>query len=314
MQDLDNSNVGKLLGKQTDYPRYYDPTILVKEPRINNRKYLNLDEKLPFVGYDVWNAWEISTLTGNGLPVTAIAKIVYPANSEFIVESKSLKLYLNSFNMSRMGETPVIALQQLCDLAKSDLTNLLNTPVTVSLFKATEMTPFPRYWSIQADHYGWYNIDEVGVNDFPVLEISCYTENPNLLRFKVPHDGVKFIGPSQCKEQRLWSTLLKSNCRVTHQPDNGDVYIYMVSDNPVDERSLLRYIISFRDENHFHEEVVECIYKRLWDKFLPHKLLVYGSYVRRGGCCIHPLRCSEESLVPEELIRPSAPFVKGPRE
>ena len=102
---LDNSNVSKLLGKTVDYPDQYDPSILVKEPRQSNRVHLNLDDdNLPFCGFDIWNAYEVSCLTDRGKPVTGIAKIVYPCDNKYIVESKSLKLYFNSFNMTKLGD------------------------------------------------------------------------------------------------------------------------------------------------------------------------------------------------------------------
>lgn len=304
MESLDNSNVGKLLGKQVDYPRYYDKSILVREPRQSNRTYLGFSQhSLPFVGYDVWNAWEISTLTTKGRPVNAIAKIVYPADSVYIVESKSLKLYLNSYNMSQMGSSTDGALTNMRMQIERDLNELLETSVAVSFFPTNCLAGYSNDWLGNLND-NWVCLDNW--DNLPGIEFTQYSEDPNLLQ-------TKQLAGNGFRGQSLWSSLLKSNCRVTKQSDWGDVFIHMMGQQLIDETSLLKYIVSFRDECHFHEEICECIYARLQEKFKPVSLMVACLYVRRGGIDINPIRASSLELIPESLIFDD-PFVKGPRQ
>ena len=236
---LDNSNITRHLGQTSKYAREYDPSLLVREPRQGNRTYLNLThDTLPFCGYDIWNAYEVSAMTEKGLPVTAIAKIMYPCDNEYIVESKSIKLYLNSFNMARFGQTSEECLDSIKEYVEADLSELLNTNVTVTLYTPSN--------TLREEHRPYF------------------------------HKGY-------VNHQKFHSSLLKSNCRVTGQPDWGDVFIYMKSMMTLRPDNLAKYIVSFRDENHFHEEICECIYKRLLDKFNPTELAVTCLYARRGG-------------------------------
>ena len=134
MAKLDNKNISKHLGQTSKYKSKYDPSLLVREPRQSNRTHLNIkDNDLPFLGNDTWNAYEISALTVNGLPVVGVAKIVYPCSSEYIVESKSIKLYFNSFNMTRLGETSEEVLKNISDIASQDLSKLLEARVEVKV-------------------------------------------------------------------------------------------------------------------------------------------------------------------------------------
>ena len=302
MTQLDNSNVSKVLGKTVDYPDQYDPAILVREPRQGNREHLLIDDdKLPFCGYDIWNAWEISCLTEKGQPVTAIAKIVYPCENKYIVESKSLKLYFNSFNMSRFGQTASEAITKITELSEKDLSELLETTVKVVLHRPHDLRidePKQKgftYLTLESDN---------GVMD--KLEFTEFNENCKLIR-------VRNISGYLLK-QYYHSSLLKSNCRVTHQPDWGDVYIYIKCNQQLDHGGLAQYIASFRDENHFHEEICETIYTRLCDMFTPKELLVTCLYARRGGIDINPTRASHEHLLDENLIDPTVPYIKTPRQ
>ena len=138
---LDNSNISKVLGRTVNYPDQYDPSILVREPRHGNRKHLDLDDNnLPFCGYDIWNAYEVSCLTNKGFTVTGIAKIVYPCDNKYIVESKSLKLYFNSFNMTKLGDDSQQARALIESDASADLSELLETDVAVSVFDPSDVT------------------------------------------------------------------------------------------------------------------------------------------------------------------------------
>ena len=134
MSKLDNSRISKHLGQSSQYKSLYDPSLLVREPRQSNREHLDLDDdNLPFVGNDTWNAYEVSALTDNGLPVTGIAKIVYPCNSKYIVESKSIKLYFNSFNMTKLGKDPIEVVNSIESKAKKDLSELLEAEVNIKI-------------------------------------------------------------------------------------------------------------------------------------------------------------------------------------
>jgi 7-cyano-7-deazaguanine reductase len=285
---IDNTEISKVLGQRVSAPEQYDKTILVREIRQNNRTYLNInDNNLPFVGYDLWNNWEISALTDGGLPVTGIAKIVYNSNSKYIVESKSAKLYYNSFNMTRLGKTPKDVIQNIETISSQDLSEFLDTEVTVQVRPANS---FCSPWREDIYHSSSVLLDHLDAT----VEIKEYSENPSLLKFLGETDHLN--------TQKFYSTLLRSNCRVTNQPDAGDVYMYINSHKIVDPISLLKYIVSFRGENHFHEEVCEAIYCRLKQVYDPVELMVACYYVRRGSLDINPVRASHNHLIPEDFI------------
>ena len=290
---LDNSNISKHLGQSSQYKSTYDKGLLVREPRSNNREYLNIfDDALPFVGSDTWNAYECSFLLKNGRPVTGVVKCVYPCSSKYIVESKSIKLYFNSFNMTKMGDNNDEAVKNFEEISARDLSELLQTDVKVSFHsgvRVNKKTSSPdNEWDIE--HY--LNVDLL--EDSSSLEYTQYTEDPSLLEAVSRENEV---------EQKFYSGLLKSNCRVTSQPDWGDVFIHIKSKNAIDAHSILKYVISFRDECHFHEEICECIYKRLQDAFEPSELLVMCLYARRGGIDINPVRASSNDLI-ERFAKP----------
>jgi len=290
---LDNSNISKHLGQSSQYKSTYDKGLLVREPRSNNREYLNIfDDALPFVGSDTWNAYECSFLLKNGRPVTGVVKCVYPCSSKYIVESKSIKLYFNSFNMTKMGDGNDEAVKNFEEISARDLSELLQTDVKVSFHSGVRVNKKfsspDNEWDIE--HY--LNVDLL--EDSSSLEYTQYTEDPSLLEAVSRENEV---------EQKFYSGLLKSNCRVTSQPDWGDVFIHIKSKNAIDAHSILKYVISFRDECHFHEEICECIYKRLQDAFEPSELLVMCLYARRGGIDINPVRASSNDLI-ERFAKP----------
>jgi 7-cyano-7-deazaguanine reductase len=274
----------------------------VREPRQNNRNHLDIDDNnLPFYGADLWNAYEVSCLNKNGIPMTGVAKILYPANSKYIVESKSLKLYLNSFNMSQYGVRATDTRQILQSTITEDLSKLLETSVSVYVLVADN--PFKAY----VDMAGSNTPDDIFTTSrkmpnhakFQTLESAIdttgivatkYVETPSLLKVNAGEPGSE-------QELYLHSSLLKSNCKVTHQPDWGDVFIYMVGQSSPTLSSLLEYIISFRGENHFHEEICETIFVRLKDVYNPIRLGVACLYVRRGGIDINPIRVSDKDLI-----------------
>jgi 7-cyano-7-deazaguanine reductase len=301
---LDNSNVSVHLGQTSQYKSTYDETLLVREPRINNREHLDIsDDTLPFTGYDVWNAYEISALTDSGVPITGYAKVIYTCENPYIVESKSIKLYFNSFNMTKLGNNAVDVLDTIEFMSSRDLSILLDTKVQVKVYSASVTQPSKDYFR------SYLTLEDILKNRN--IECDTYNENPDLIESLPEIHETPII-------QRYHSSLLKSNCRVTSQPDWGDVYIYMNSVIMVAPESLMKYIISFRDECHFHEEICETIYKRLYDIFSPEKLAVACLYVRRGGIDINPFRSSHESLLQlsefKHLLDIDTPFVKTSRQ
>jgi 7-cyano-7-deazaguanine reductase len=190
-------------------------------------------------------------------------------------------------------------IEQVTTTIANDLSELLETDVKVNIFLCTDLQH-----STSAPLHGTYTTIESTVS-LPQLTCTIYKENPLILR------GQK---TETLYENNYHSSLLKSNCRVTSQPDWGDVYIYYKGEYDISKESLLRYIVSFRDECHFHEEICETIYKRLWDAFEPLELCVTCLYVRRGGIDINPTRASHSHLLDVDLINEKVPYVKTLRQ
>ncbi len=264
------------LGKRSAGCEYYNPCLLVPVPRIENRKHYNINQTdLPFEGWDVWHAYEFSCMTQNGIPVTRVLKLKYSCESEFIVESKSLKLYLNSFNMHRFGESVQECLSLCAELISRDLLNVLKVDVFVEFLDNDSERV-----EIFSDFINVMTL----IND-KNIEIDEYKESPNLLEVE---------DCSENQKKYLMFDSLRSNCRVTHQPDFGDVFIYYNSEKHISEESLVKYLVSFRSEYHFHEECCEMIYKRLYDLLnVGDELFVCCLYTRRGGIDICPARWSK---------------------
>lgn len=305
MSKLDNSHITKVLGQVVNYPDQYDPSILVREPRSNNRQHLSIeDDNLPFVGYDTWNAYEVSTLTSKGMPVTGVLKIVYPCDSKYIVESKSIKLYLNSFNMFKNGDTREQAVSDMVLTSTKDLSELLETDVKACFIDDKNRSdPEPVFGEMY--HYMSLEHDLVSKDTIDSLQLNVYEETPSLLQVDMNnHEAVQVF---KCG-------LLKSNCRVTSQPDWGDVFVYILGKKHVTPESMLKYIVSFRNECHFHEEICETIYKRLSELLKPEEICVTCLYARRGGIDINPTRANKPHLLPENLIQPSIEHSKTQKQ
>lgn len=264
------------LGKKSTGSEHYDPSLLVAIPRIENRRQYNIkNNTLPFAGEDIWHAYEFSALTQNSLPVTRLLKIKYNCESEFLVESKSLKLYLNSFNMSKFGTNSTDCLNTCKKIIETDLSEKLKTEVNANFLdnKTAKTQIFTEFKNIT---------DFIDENS---LKIEKFKEAPELLQTEET---------SEVKEYFLSFDSLRSNCRVTHQPDFGDAFIYYKSKKHITEDSLVKYLISFRSEFHFHEECCEMIYKRLSDLLdKDDELFVCALYTRRGGIDICPVRMNK---------------------
>ena len=256
------------LGKNTDYIDTYAPELLRTIPRINNRKLLGINsDSLPFQGVDVWNTYELSWLDLLGKPVVAIAEIAYSCQSPCIIESKSLKLYLNSFNQTAFESNGKV----LATLQK-DLSSLVGMPVDIKFF--------PNSSGMDSNGFEGVCLDDLKV------EITDYQVNPDLL---------KNTSTTGVIAESVFSHLLKSNCPITCQPDWASVYI-SYQGRPIDHEALLKYIVSYRKHNEFHEQTVERIFMDILDRCKPDKLTVYARYVRRGGIDINPFRSNFEKL------------------
>ena len=256
------------LGKATVYKSEYDPGLLCPVPRKLKRDELGLSDPLPFHGVDIWNAYEMSWLTKKGKPVVAMGEFRIPCESPFLVESKSFKLYLNAFNQTRFDD-----FESVRALLSQDLTGAAGWPVDVRLigpeaFANEEFSLLPGECLDNLD-----------------IAIESYSLEAGLL------EGA--ADPKQQVSEALYSHLLKSNCLVTDQPDWGSVLIYYQG-GKIDREALLRYLVSFRQHNEFHEQCVERIYCDLMRFCQPQKLTVYARYTRRGGLDINPWRSNFE--------------------
>jgi len=310
---MNTNNIDKVLGQRVDSPTTYTPDILVREERQRNRSYLNIqNDDLPFVGYDIWNGYECSAMTENGLPVACVAKVVYTATNPYIVESKSMKLYWNGFNMQPMGKTVKDVLKNIKATAEKDLSKLLETNVKVELYSQVldsilkgEYVDAADKWEEEytSQYKPWETLEEI--TNAQDTKFDVFNETPDLLEV--------FEGKSTFQAYYR-STLLRSNCKITKQPDSGDIYIYYKGKKQVTANSLLKWIVSFRNECHFHEEICEAAYKRLWDVLQPKELLVTCFYARRGGWDIVPTRANKKSLLDSNLINPKSPYFKFPRQ
>ncbi len=289
----DLSTAAAVLGKRVEYPQHYCPNVLVAVPRQLNRQKYNINpQPLPFVGLDAWHAYEISCLTNNGLPVVGLLKMVVDAQSTAIVESKSLKLYLNSLNMEHLGNTPEQCATELERRIREDVGRKIDANIQAHVFLHD-----PQAIDISTP----YQILE-NQTFAQRLSFDNYTENPDILTTK--HESGELV---------IGTHLLRSNCKITKQPDWGSVYIRMVGRRLPDEASLLSYIVSLRGENHFHEEICEMIYHRLYVKFSPEELLVICEYTRRGGIDICPVRASHAALIPQALSSANTLTTRGLR-
>jgi 7-cyano-7-deazaguanine reductase len=253
------------LGKAVAYADRYDPALLFPIPRASNRAELGIGASLPFHGVDVWNAYELSWLDARGKPEVAIAEFRLPATSPCIIESKSFKLYLNSYNRERLA-----GIEELQRRLVRDISAAAAAPVVVAL------TPASGFAGARLAELEGESIDGIA------LDIDDYGP-PNAGHLRVSDTGVL--------EESLLSNLLKSNCPVTGQPDWASVQIRYAGPR-IDRAGLLRYLISFREHAEFHEHCVERIFVDVMRQCAPASLSVYARYTRRGGLDINPWRAS----------------------
>ena len=268
------------LGKSSAYVDQYQPALLFPIPRAPQRAALGIGPQPPFFGVDLWTAYELSWLNARGKPQVAIAHIMVPCETTHIIESKSFKLYLNSFNGTRFASE-----QEVRERIQRDISAALwqGQPVQAS---AVVRLVLPADF----DREPIYELDGLSLDR---LDIECdrYQPAPELLSAAFDEQPV---------EETLTSGLLKSNCPVTGQPDWGSVQIRYVGPQ-IDQAGLLRYIISFRAHNDFHEHCVERMFTDIWQRCHPTKLTVYARYTRRGGLDINPWRTSHPGAMPSSV-------------
>lgn len=267
-KDADELEKYSELGKKTPYDSTYNPERLFPILRAGKREEIGIDpNRLPFIGWDCWNHYEVSWLNGRGKPVVAIAEIIYDCASPFLIESKSLKLYFNSLN--QMSFNTALEVEQRI---REDIASRIGAQVTVVLSPLAAL----KNQEIQAGFPG---------TCLDALDIDCslYEVAPHLLR-----SGGSLV------EEVLYSHLLKSNCLVTHQPDWGSVQIAYVGPQ-IEKESLLQYLVSFRNHNEFHEQCIERIFVDILEHCRPSQLTIYGRYTRRGGLDINPYRSTSKA-------------------
>ena len=286
-----------ILGEQTtDYPTEYSPETLYPIARSIGRDAIGWQDDKLKVGVDWWQAFEMSWLNSQGISQVAIARFGIPASSPFIVESKSLKLYLNSINFTEFS-----GWDEVQALIAKDLSACVQAEVTVELFdlnddlndKATGLL-IAQPKGVCIDEALANSSEKVALTEHP--DASLLAKNESDLR-----DSEKEVG----KNFSFYSNLLRSNCPVTNQPDWGTLAVSISSEKPVNTANMLRYILSFRQHNGFHEQCVEQIFADLSQYYQPSELMVRAWYTRRGGIDINPCRVSDMSLLPKpsRLIR-----------
>ncbi len=271
------------LGKATAYIDQYDASLLYPIPRAPKRSEIGISGGvvLPFLGADMWTAFELSWLTPRGKPQVAIAHVVVPCETRNIIESKSFKLYLNSFNNTRFASA-------------DDVRQRLRTDLAEAVWRGAEQP-----WAsvgvnlVSADLFDREPVHELDGLCLDRLDIDCdrFTPAPELLKAALDEKPVTEV---------LTSNLLKSNCLVTGQPDWGSVQI-CYSGPQIEQGGLLQYLVSFRNHNEFHEQCVERIFMDIWQRCQPTRLAVYARYTRRGGLDINPFRTSYPRALPKNI-------------
>lgn len=260
------------LGKVSHYAEHYQADLLFPLPRKVKRDEINVPALLPFFGADVWNAFEISWLNASGKPQVALGEFIFPCHSPNIIESKSFKLYLNSFNNTVCHSTAAVT-----TLLIHDLSHAAGSSVDVVLTQTSDVQQAIGSFS--------------GVN-LDMLDVACdtYTVTPEFLSVE------KDVHVTEV----LYSDLLKSNCLVTGQPDWGSVRIHYRG-KKIHHAGLLKYIVSFRNHNEFHEQCVERIFMDIMQCCQPEVLTVEARYTRRGGLDINPYRSTDHNFIADNI-------------
>ncbi len=266
------------LGQKTAYVSEYDASLLFPILRNESRKALGIYEDLPFYGVDIWTGYELSWLNIKGKPEVAVAEFLIPFDSPFIIESKSFKLYLNSLNQTRFATW-----DQVKQLSEKDLSAVAGAKVLVNLYELR---------------------DEKALNIESLASATCIDELDVTIEKYHPDANLLTADNTILVSEKLCSHLLKSNCPVTGQPDWASLLIEYTGPK-ISAESLLRYVVSFREHQDFHEHCVERIFVDILDRCKPEHLSVYARYTRRGGLDINPFRSTNREATPQvgRLIR-----------
>ncbi|NOL52015.1 NADPH-dependent 7-cyano-7-deazaguanine reductase QueF [Pelistega suis] len=277
------------LGKSSEYPEKYDPSLLFPIARQIGRDYLSIQPHPTWVGEDIWRAFEVSWLNQKGKPQIAILTFTIPASSSHIIESKSFKLYLNSFNQEKMEWA------ELHHRLETDLSHAAGAQISIQREEAaTPLAPTTSSPSLPT-------LNAISIDNLDV-ECSVYEPTASILK----------ADSSRIVKETLISELLKSNCPVTSQPDWGTVVI-SYEGPAIDHAALLQYIVSFRGHNGFHEQCVEQIYCDILQQCKPHSLEVHARYTRRGGLDINPRRASP-NFTPDSANADYSQRIRTPRQ
>ena len=268
------------LGKTSAYIDQYDPTLLFPLPRLAKREEIGAGANTPFFGADLWTAYELSWLNLRGKPQVALVHFTIPCETPNLVESKSFKLYLNSFNNSLFGDV-------------SEVQAKLRADISEAVWRGAPVAGSIGVRLLASDQFETLRIKELEGLLLDRLDVECtqYQPAPELLRANHEETPVT---------ETLTSHLLKSNCLVTGQPDWGSVQIQYTGAQ-IDQEGLLQYLVSFRNHNEFHEQCVERIFMDIWTRCQPIKLSVYARYTRRGGLDINPFRTSHPGALPANV-------------
>ncbi len=278
------------LGKSSAYIDQYDKTLLFPIPRAGKREEIGIATTpaaaLPFLGADMWTAFELSWLNLRGKPQVALAHFTIPCETLNIVESKSFKLYLNSFNNTRFADVQAVKERLRTDISEAvwrsaDVGTQTNIRATVGI----NIVGMDAFYKEPVHELDGLSLDRLD------MDFEHYSPAPHLLSATPDEQPVSEV---------LVSSLLKSNCLVTGQPDWGSVQISYTGDQ-IDQAGLLQYIVSFRNHNEFHEQCVERIFMDIWTRCKPTKLAVYARYTRRGGLDINPFRTSHPQALPRNI-------------
>lgn len=282
VSDIASEHLGKKAGDYSDFVNITEvrPDLLVAIPRELNRTDYSIDNDT-FYGVDAWHGFEVSALTENGVPVSGVVKFILASDTPNIIESKSVKLYWNTFNNAKVGKTKAEVLANVKTIAERDLSAAAGGEVRVVFLTSTN--------DVRSEVLNGYALLDDLITDDLVIDSTARC-NPSVLEAN-----------KSVKDLAVYTANLRSNCRVTNQPDFGDVFVKMKGDSVPTPNALMAYIVSFRNENHFHEECVEMMFKHLQDKFNPTELSVVALYTRRGGWNICPARASDPTLLPTAL-------------
>lgn len=269
----DSTLIKAPLGKKSPYISHYDPTLLFPIPRAPRRTEINITQTLPFQGVDNWTAFELSWLNSKGKPVVALAEFNIPCDSPNLIEAKSLKLYFNSFNLSKFSSDDAVK-----NHMESDLSQATGSKIAIKLIPIAEYSTAPlTEWS------GIY-LDSLDIST------DVYDVNPAFLQIE-----------TSTVTETVFSHILKSNCLVTGQPDWGSLLI-RYQGKKINHQGLLKYTISFRNHTEFGEHCVERIFMDIMQHCQPEKLTVYARYTRRGGLDLNPFRSNFEQIPAHERL------------